>query len=59
LDSVDAEYVDQNDVPHMTLKAFARERLRNGEEVPLELLGWFAGRKASIDNLPPPGKKQK
>lgn len=31
-----------------TLKAYANERMRNGEDVPLELLGLYAGRIAEI-----------
>lgn len=48
LDEVDALYSDQDDVNHMTLQAFARERMANGQPVPLDVLGLFAGRHAKL-----------
>jgi hypothetical protein len=42
-------YVEKEDVHPMTLAAFARERLKKGEKVPLETLGLYAGRAAKID----------
>jgi hypothetical protein len=36
------------DVHPQTLCAFARERMRNGEKVPLDKLGLFAGRAAKV-----------
>lgn len=38
----------QQDVHHMTLKSFVREKLSHGEEVPFEKLGVFVGRKAVV-----------
>lgn len=38
----------KRDVHHSTLKSFANERLKKGEELPIELLGLFVGRKADI-----------
>jgi hypothetical protein len=38
----------KEDVNAMSLQAFAREKLRNGEELPLEALGLFAGTTADI-----------
>lgn len=38
----------KEDVNAMSLQAFAREKLRNGEELPLETLGLFAGTTAEI-----------
>lgn len=41
-------FVEQETVHPQTLAAFARERLKNGEEVPLDMLGLYAGRQAKI-----------
>ena len=41
-------FIDAETVHPMTLAAFARERLKNGEEVPLEDLGLYSGRMAKI-----------
>lgn len=38
----------KEDVHAMSLQAFAREKLRNGEDLPLETLGLFAGTTAKI-----------
>ena len=38
----------QQDVHHMTLKSFVREKLAHGEEVPFEKLGVFVGRRANV-----------
>ena len=38
----------QQDVHHMTLKSFVREKLAHGEEVPFEKLGVFVGRRAVV-----------
>lgn len=40
--------VDNKDVHHSTLKAWAKEQLKEGEEIPLELLGLSVGRVAKI-----------
>lgn len=42
------DYDCERGVNHMSLTAYARERMRNGEPVPLELLGLYAGRSAKI-----------
>ena len=39
---------DVETIHHQTLLAFVREKMHNGEEVPLESLGLFAGRTAKI-----------
>lgn len=51
LESLGIEFHRQRDVHHSTLKSFANERMKNGEEIPLEQLGLFAGRKADIKVL--------
>lgn len=38
----------QIDVHHMSLQAFARERLRKGEDLPADLLGLYIGRAAKL-----------
>lgn len=48
LEGLGLEFDRSRDVHHSTLKAFAQERMRSGEETPLEMLGLFAGRKAEI-----------
>lgn len=48
LNEIGVEFMRQRDVHHSTLKSFAQERMKNGEEMPLEKLGLFAGRKADI-----------
>lgn len=42
------DYSTNEGIHPQTLLAFARERLENGEPVPLELLGLFAGQSAKI-----------
>jgi hypothetical protein len=45
----DGYFVDEKEGIHaQTLLAFVREKLRNGEEVPLETLGLYAGRTAKV-----------
>lgn len=55
-------YTEKQDIHAQTLCAFARERLRNGEPVPLELLGLYAGTVAKVDikqaSTPMAAKKQ-
>jgi hypothetical protein len=48
LSSLQVDFVEQESVHPQTLAAFARERIKNGEEVPLELLGLYSGRMAKI-----------
>lgn len=48
LEQLGLEFDRSRDVHHSSLKAFAQERMRAGEETPLETLGLFAGRKAEI-----------
>lgn len=48
LQELGVSYSEKEDVHPQTLAAFARERLRNGEEVHLELLGLYAGRAAKV-----------
>ncbi len=57
LDELGVEYEASVGIHAMTLIAFANERMKNGEEVPLETLGLFAGRTAKIK--PPKEKKVK
>jgi len=42
------EYEINSDIHHATLASFAKERLKNGENVPFEDLGLFAGTVAKI-----------
>lgn len=42
------EFESKMDVHPQTLAAFARERLSNGESLPLDLLGLYAGRAAKV-----------
>lgn len=42
------DFVEQESVHPQTLCAYARERIKNGEEVPLDLLGLYGGRMAKI-----------
>lgn len=42
-------FSEKEDVHWMTLASFAREKIENGEEIPLDKLGLFAGRKAKIE----------
>lgn len=51
LERIAADYFESEEVHHMSLKAFARERIRNGEEVPLQLLGLRALRFAQISGI--------
>ncbi|MCI0556050.1 MAG: hypothetical protein L0287_34335 [Anaerolineae bacterium] len=48
LEKVGATYNSKEDVHAQTLAAYARERLRAGESLPMDLLGLYAGRKANI-----------
>jgi len=41
-------FMESESIHPMTLAAFAREKIKNGEEVPLDLLGLYAGRQAKI-----------
>jgi hypothetical protein len=41
-------FIEQESIHPQTLAAFAREKIKNAEEVPLELLGLWAGRQAVI-----------
>lgn len=43
-------FQDKETIHPQTLCAFAREKMRNGEEVPTEMLGLYAGRMAKIDS---------
>lgn len=48
LTDINADFFEWEEVHHMTLKSFAREKIRNGEEVPLLLLGLSSFRIAEI-----------
>ena len=48
LASLGVDFVEAESVHPQTLCAYARERLKNGEEIPLELLGLYSGRMAKI-----------
>ncbi len=48
LEEVGVDFEEDRGVHAMTLKAFARERMRRGEEIPLDLLGLQAGQRATI-----------
>ena len=55
--AADGYFVEEKEGIHaQTLLAFVREKMRNGEEVPLETLGLFAGRVAKVK---PAGKRRK
>jgi len=41
-------YASKRDVHHSTLEAWARERMRDGKPVELDLLGLFSGYRASV-----------
>ena len=41
-------YERKTDVPHGTLKKFAKEKMRKGEDVPLEKLGLYSGQHVEI-----------
>lgn len=43
------DYQDEETVHAQTLAAFARERAKNGEDVPYELLGLYHGKQAKIE----------
>lgn len=49
LEEKGATFTSKEDVHPSTLAAYARERLRNGEPCPMELLGLFSGRKAKVE----------
>lgn len=42
-------FIDKENIHPQTLAAFAREKMQAGEEVPIEMLGLFAGRQAKIE----------
>ncbi len=44
-------FVDKESVHPKTLEAFAREKIRNGEELPAEMLGLYLGRMAKITKV--------
>jgi hypothetical protein len=48
LNKLGIDFVENESVHPQTLAAFAREKLKNGEEVPLETLGLWAGRQAKV-----------
>jgi hypothetical protein len=48
LSALSVNFVEQEGVHPQTLAAYARERIKNGEEVPLDLLGLYSGRMAKI-----------
>ena len=48
LSALSVDFVEQEGVHPQTLAAYARERIKNGEEVPLDLLGLYSGRMAKI-----------
>jgi len=48
LSGLGIDFAEQETVHASTLQAYARERLRSGEDVPFELLGLYAGRTAKI-----------
>ena len=55
----DGYFVDEKEGIHaQTLLAFVREKLRNGEEVPLETLGLYAGRKVKVKTATLGGKRK-
>jgi len=49
LSNLNVPFVEGETVHPMTLASFAREKIKNGEEVPLELLGLWAGRRAKVE----------
>jgi len=49
LSNLHVDFSEQETVHHTTLAAFARERMKNGEPVALEVLGLSAGRMAKIE----------
>lgn len=53
LEELGMDFELKEDVHAQTLLAFARERMKNGEDVPLSTLGLYAGRQAKIE---PPKK---
>jgi hypothetical protein len=42
-------FVDKENIHPMTLAAFAREKMEAGEEVPVEMLGLYAGRLCKVE----------
>jgi hypothetical protein len=48
LNNMGVAFVEAESVHPQTLAAFAREKLKAGEEVPLDLLGLYAGRQAKV-----------
>ena len=51
LDRLEVEYESDKSVHPQTLYKYARERLENGEDIPLDLLGLFTGRVAKITRI--------
>ena len=51
LSEMGVPFIDAETVHPMTLAAFAREKLKGGEEVPIESLGLYAGRQAKITRV--------
>jgi hypothetical protein len=49
VDGLGLDYEQKRDVHPQTLQSFARERMKAGEDVPLDMLGLYAGRAAKID----------
>jgi uncharacterized coiled-coil DUF342 family protein len=49
LEELEIEYKAKMDVHPQTLAAYARERLKHGEEVDTEILGLFIGRTAKLE----------
>lgn len=48
LKGLGVDFAENETIHAQTLYAYARERMRNGEEVPFDLLGLYAGRTAKI-----------
>lgn len=49
LDALGVTFQDKESIHPQTLCAFAREKIKNGEDVPTEMLGLYAGRMAKIE----------
>jgi hypothetical protein len=49
LANLDVPFIEQETVHAMTLAAFAREKIKAGEDIPLELLGLWAGRRVKVE----------
>lgn len=48
LSQLHVDFVENETVHPQTLAAFAREKMKNGEEVPVDLLGLYAGRMCKL-----------